>query len=282
MDRSRLRLIRDISPVPGNGLFCPSGTLWQSAGAPSVAPIIVRVDGYTATVVANPIVTWFRTFTTGNTPPEGLETSRSLVTLHEWIPTSMPTKADGWRHLSSPDLAAVALLTTEYRATWSEHARRHLKLFERSGLTLKLGTIDDVKTIYPRSTVPRHLQTVFMRHVERRLAHQPETIDVLLAVTTDGAPCAAFVAGNCNEIRQSVYLLGCFLPEVGHHQPMTGLVDWWFARSLERGCVSVNFGDIVPRHTVPLLEGGIGYSVFKTHFGIHRVWLPGSFWKVVM
>ena len=280
MDCTRLRCIRDICPVPGNGAMCPSGTAWQAAAATSIAPIILHADGYTATVVRGPIVTWLRTFTAGNMPPEALPTSHALITVHEWIPTSMPARYDGWHRVSAHDLAAVAMVTPSYRDAWSEHGRRHLRHYEKSGLTLGFGTIDDVKRVYPRSTVPRHLQRVFLRNVEQRLAVQPETIDILVARYADGAPCAVFVAGNCDEIGQSVYLLGCFLPEFGRMQPMAGLIDWWFRRCLERGYRSVNFGDIVPPRALPILEGGIGYSIFKTHFGIHRVWLPGSFWKI--
>lgn len=280
MERSRLYRISDICPIRGNNTLSPSGTNWQAQAAPTIAPMIWRPDGYTATVVNNAVLTWYRTFTADNEPPTNLPTSRSLVTLHEWIPTSMPTSHIGWTRVSASDLAAVAFLSSNYRSTWSEHARRHLRAFQKSELTLERGTVEDVERIYPHSSVPTHLQRVFLRHVKRRLEHQADTIDILVARQPDGIACAAFVAGNCEEIKQSTYLIGCFLPEAGRYQPMTGLVDWWFSRSLERGYATVNFGDIVPPIYLPLLERGVGYSVFKTHFGIHRVWLPGSFWKI--
>lgn len=193
----------------------------------------------------------------------------------------MPLAHAGWKRVSAADLAAVALLKPDYRNDWSEQARRHLRAFQRSGLHLELGTRNDVEIINRHSQVPRGLQVVFGNVVKRHLATQPETLDFLIAKTSDGTPCAAFVAGNCNEIKQSTYLIGCFDPAHAKHFPMIGLVDWWFQRSLERGLASVNFGDIVPSRPLPaFLEHGIGYSLFKTHFNIHRVHLPGSFWKI--
>lgn len=280
MDNRRLRIVSDISPVPGNGSLCPSGTKWQGSVAYSTAPIINRADGYTTTVMRNPVISWFRTFTASNTPPVDLPQSGSLVTLQEWIPTSMAVNPPGWKRVSSHDLAAVSVLRDDYRAAWSEQARRHLRAFEKSGLHLALGTLADIDAIAPHSQVPKHMQTVFRNVVKRHLAVQPDTVDFLIARDQHDAPVAAFVAGNCDEILQSAYLLGGFHEDFAKHHPMVGLIDWWFRRSRERGYATVNFGDITPPNPLPFIEHGIGYSVFKTHFGIHRVWLPGSFWKL--
>ncbi len=281
MDVKRLRTVGDLCPIPGNGFWCPSGTRWQGSVAPTIAPIIWREDGYTATVMQSPLFTWLRTFTSGNTPPQNLHEPRSLITLYEWIPTSRPQQYTGWKHVGASDLAAVTLLQDDYQTHWSGQARRHLRIFERSNLTLELGTLDEVDAIYRHSQVPRSMQAVFRNVVKRHLAIQPETVDMLIARAPDGTPCAAFIAGNCEEIKQSTYLVGCFHPAYAKHSPMFGLVDWWFRRSIERGYISVNFGDIVPPRPMPsFLERGIGYSLFKTHFDIHRVWLPGSYWKL--
>ncbi|KKW30831.1 MAG: hypothetical protein UY72_C0002G0006 [Candidatus Uhrbacteria bacterium GW2011_GWD2_52_7] len=283
MHTSRLRIVSDICPMSGNDSLCPSGTRWQGNVAPSTSPIIWHNDGYTATVLRTPILTWYRTFTANNTPPAELPRATSLLTLHEWIPTSMPTHFRGWKHISAPDLAAVTFLEADYAAKWSEQARRHLRTFRRSTLRLELGTLEDVDIVNKHSQVPRGLQDVFRNVVKRHLATQPNTLDFLIAKSHDGTPCAAFVAGNCDEIQQSTYLVGCFDPAFAKDFPMVGLVDWWFQRSLERGYRSVNFGDIVPPRPLPsFLEHGIGYSLFKTHFNIHRVNLPGCFWKIML
>lgn len=281
MDRRRLRFVDDICPLPEHPSLSFDGTAWASAVASSISPIIPHKNGYTATILENRLVTWHRTFTLDDVPPEPVPSAmKSLFHVHEWGPDVWPRKYEGWKYFSAPNCHAIALLRPgeDYRKRWSSHARRHFSTFKKSEVTLRLGTPKEVEIHVRPSQVPRNMQDVLVRLMHKHLAVHPQDVEVLIA-EHDGKVIASFIATNCDEIKQSNYLFGFFLPEYGKLQAMTGLVDWWFARSLERGYHSVTFGDIVPPLHLPF-DSAVGYSNFKTHFGVHRVWLPGSFWKI--
>lgn len=281
MDRRRLRIVDDICPLPAHPPLSFDGTAWASTVAASIVPIIPHANGYTATILQNRLITWHRTFTVDDVPPEPLPLPKSsFLHVHEWGPDIWPRNHNGWRYFSAPNCHAIALLnaTTDYHKVWSSHARRHLSTFKKSGATLRVGTPEEAAAHCRPSQVPKHLQEVFLRLMHKHLATHPNDIEVLLA-EHQGKVIGGFVAANCDAIKQSSYLFGFFHPNAAKLQPMTGLIDWWFTRSLERGYVSVTFGDIVPPHSLPF-DSALGYSNFKTHFGIRRVWLPGSFWKI--
>lgn len=130
----------------------------------------------------------------------------------------------------------------------------------------------------PHSQVPKSLHPVFLTLATKHQEHHPADIEVLIATLND-QPVAGFVAGYCAEARESTYLVGCFTGEGGKTHAMPALVEFWFRRCLDRNLVHANFGDIVGPKPFPL-DDMIGYSNFKTHFNIHRVWMPGSRWNI--
>lgn len=132
----------------------------------------------------------------------------------------------------------------------------------------------------PDSQVPRSLHHTFLSFTDRHVAAHPNDIEVLIA-TLHGAPVAGFVAGHCDAAGESSYLVGCFTGDGGKVHAMVALIHWWFERCMARGIVHANFGDIVGPHPFPF-DDMIGYSNFKTHFGIHRVWMPGSHWRMTL
>ena len=174
---------------------------------------------------------------------------------------------------------AVTVLTPEPTKLWSSQARRHLSSAKKnSDLKLRYGTIDEMASMLPTSQVPKSLHQTFLDFAKRHIAVHPEDVEVLIATLND-QPVAGFIAGYCAEAKESSYLVGCFTGDGGKVHAMVALVAWWFERCAARDIVHANFGDIVGPHPFPF-DDFIGYSNFKTHFNIHRVWMPGSRWKI--
>ena len=132
-------------------------------------------------------------------------------------------------------------------------------------------------TLYSTSQVPKSLQIALLRTLDKHLTVHPDTIDILIA-EKDGRAIACHVAGNCDEAGLSEYIIGAFHPDYKKENPMVGLVDWWYKRSLERGYKTLTFGHMEPPATA-LPASGNGYSFFKTHFGVERIWFPKNRWK---
>jgi len=281
---NRLRIVNDICPLPGFPTHDPFA--WKGIAAKSVQPLIEHPNGYTITDFANRFVTWHRTFTRDHNVPK--LSSKSFLHIHEWIPPTEPSRSiiealknagRRYRKFSMNHFEAIAVLGNDPTKRWSSQARRHLAATKKNPhLALRFGTIDDIATMMPHSQVPRSLHSTFLDFAKRHIAAHPQDIEVLIA-TIDGHVVAGFIAGYCAEARESSYLVGCFTGDGGKAHAMVALVAWWFERCAERGMAHANFGDIVGPHPFPF-DDMIGYSNFKTHFNIHRVWMPGGRWCV--
>lgn len=281
MDTRRLAFVDDVCPLSRPGTL-PSfeATHWWAEGGHNLSRVIFRESGFTNIVTQNPLLTWHRTFTKDNRSEQ--TTSNSLIHIEEWIP-SMDDGEDRKRFtiFGVPRHHGIAELpkTGLVRQNWSTHAKRHLKSFEKAGVTLRLGRFDELKKPYSKSKISRAMRQSLYRLTERHVKDHGETIDVLIAETKEDGILAAFVAGNCAEAKTSIYLLGFYLDGGKKTYAMTGLVNWWFERSREKGLALCNFGDMCGPKPLPFSDD-LGYSIFKTHFGIRRYALPRSHWRV--
>lgn len=272
---NRLRIVRDICPLPG----FPShdSSVWKGRATLTQLPVIEHENGYTVTDFQNRFITWHRTFTNDHKIPE--LTSKSFIHIHEWIPPTYPGKVPGFFSFSMNHFEAITVLTPEPTKLWSSQARRHLSSARKnSDLKLRYGTIDEIAAMLPTSQVPKSLHSTFLDFAKRHINAHPEDIEILIA-TLNNQPVAGFIAGYCTDAKESSYLVGCFTGDGGKVHAMAALVAWWFERCAERGIVHANFGDIVGPRPFPF-DDMIGYSNFKTHFNAHRVWMPGSRWKI--
>lgn len=176
---------------------------------------------------------------------------------------------------------AIAIIEPHFSKHWSTQARRHLAATKKNEkLKLSFGTIADIEKMMPDSQVPKSLHDTFLDFAKRHIAAHPQDIEILTA-SLNGTIVAGFIAGYCAEASESSYLVGCFTGDGGKAHAMVALVAWWFERCAERGIAHANFGDIVGPHPFPF-DDMIGYSNFKTHFNIHRVWMPGGRWCVTV
>lgn len=286
-DIRRLARVRDVCPLLPGRFRWLYATRWMAMVTASVAPIKFFDGGYTVTIIKNRILEWRRTFTMdGSAPPTDVP-SRALFAIREWCPSVWPSAAQqrGWHRLGIQHREAIVFLNeidrTNPSACWSTQARRHLASFKKlSGVELRLGTFEDVKKNIVYSQIPRRLHDVFLDCTAQHIAAHPDTIEILAAQSADGTVLGCFVAGYVDEVKQSYYITGFFRRGDERTHAMTGLVDWWFQRAIARECETLNFGHITGPRPRRGIEPGAGYSVFKTHFGVRRVWWPGSFWRI--
>jgi hypothetical protein len=269
---NRLRWASDQCPLPGAPIRSLRHTAWfrQAQKRRSLGP-----DGRTQILLQNALVTWYRSFSAHQ--PQ-LPPSRSLVVISEWLPEHQPRQARPWRAFGPANTCAYAQVHPNYRNDWRQHARRHLKTFHKAGYQLRLGSRTEVESLLAVSQVPKGLHSMLLAMLDRHLAAHPDSIDMLIA-EKHGRALACLVAGNCAEIHMSEYLIGAFHPEAHKDSPMVGLVDWWYQRSLAQGLTAVSFGHMEPPHSFPFFSGR-GYSLFKTHFGIKRLWFPRPYWRI--
>lgn len=270
----RLRWASDQCPLPWSAIPSLHHTQWYATGHHDPQEYTSLPDGYTVTVFQSFLFSWYRSFSR-YAPPR--PPSRSLITLHEWLP-KYHYRAKGWLCLGRPYTCAYAKLHPDYRRDWRQHARRHLRVFQRSGCTLRLGSTAEVENLYQTSQVPKAMQSALLRILYQHLKTHPETIDILIA-EKNGQAIACLVAGNCQEANLSEYIIGAFHPHYKEHQAMVGLMDWWYQRSLSSGFSTLTFGHMETQTSYAPMAGN-GYSVFKTHFGVTRMWMPKNHWRL--
>jgi hypothetical protein len=292
MDTRRLKYVNDVSPVYQPGSLPPyDATRWAAEAQMSLGEPVYHANGFTTTVFRNPLFTWTRSFSTNNNPvtssfvSAGLITppSRSLIFIDEWVPGFGNTIAKhGYTSFGAPRKHAIAEVPLDglVETNWSTNARRHLKTFQKqTDVTIRLGTYNEIKEPYKKSSVPANMRSSMCHLVDRHLRSHPDTVEVLIAESKTHGIVAAFIAGNCVEASSSFYLLGFYLPAAREAQAMTGLIHAWFERTRKNNLQLCNFGDICGPNPLPL-QSDRGYSIFKTHFGIRRVNYPGSHWKI--
>lgn len=263
MNTQRLKLVQDICPL------VPERHRWLYASAWMKR---VRSSDF---VIQNKFISWRRTFTKDGAQPL-MPPTNSFITIDEWAPSVWPREHRGWIHFGIQHCEAIVFLD-EPRA-WSSQARRHLAACRKNNVTFRLGTFSEFADNISNSQVPNHLQKVFINEVKCHINSHPETVEFLVA-QQGGEIVSCFVTGNIDEIKQSYYLAGFFKRGTEKLHAKVGLIDWWFTRSLEKKYTTLNFGHIVGARPIAGIDTGIGYSNFKTHFGVKRIWWPGSFWK---
>lgn len=281
---SRVALTNDLCRIAPNQQYAWRSGPWHQAGL--IDQTYPLKNGYAVKVQYNPILIWWRIFTRDGQPPDLSELPpqnfKTLVKIHEWVPGiwPQPSRQPGWFKFGTPQYHGITNLdpNQDYHLDWSQHARRHLRHAQKSGVTVRFGNFEDIISRLKSSQVPRAMGEALATVVLHRLQKDPETIEILVA-EVDGKIAACFVSGNDDTLKESMYLLGYFVPEFAKYQAMTLLIDVWFSRTLERGYRAANFGAMSGPYPSPF-DPWIGLSNFKTHFNIERVHLPPGYWKI--
>lgn len=275
----RLTFVHDVCHILSSDKHAWRSSTWHRTGIPRTSDL---PNGFTSTVFSSPIFSWRRNYTKNALPPTP-PPPQSWITLDEWVPGIWPLKKDrgSWFSMGNTSHHGIFYFKEDkdITKTWSSHAKRHLKTFYKAGCRIRNGTLEDVQADMLRSQVPRVMSITLSKIVAHRLSIDPENISILVAENKDGVRIGCFVAGNDHESKESMYIMGYFLPEFAKLQAMTGLVHAWLLILKENNYRTANFGLMSGPH-VTRLDPWWGLSNFKTHFGITRVHLPTSFWKI--
>ncbi len=285
----RLTFVRDVCHIGQSPFSAWRSSVWHRNGLP---PTQTLTNGFSDRVFHARFFTWYRHYTVNGMAPdcnavkEHPEYRRSLISLHEWVPGIWPLASEivGWKRMGILSHHGIAYLPedpqADITASWSSHAKRHVKTFFAHGCSITMGTMDDVRADMLRSQVPRAMSLALAKICDARMRLDPETMEIFVARNAQGERIGCFVAANDEETKESMYLMGYFLPEAAKLQPMAGLVFTWLSGLHARGYRAGNFGLMVGPHT-SRLDPWWGLSYFKTHFGITRVHLPQSLWRFI-
>lgn len=274
-------MVKDICPLPGTLHASMTSSRWVVPVAARNRPTIAYSNGHTVALFCNRLLTWHRSFTRDLSEPPPF-VPPSYIYVHEWVADAFPSHHPGWTVFGFSSKQGVTFLEpgVDFHRGWSDHARRHLKIFKKSGARVRLGTFEEFKKHSRNCYLAEEVLEHTLEQTESVLAEHPEDLEILVAEREgDETPLGFFIAANCSEVRQSYYIGGFYTAAGARAQAMTGLIDWWFQKSQDRGYLSVNFGDMSGPRT-PWFDPAIGYSNFKTHFGINRVWRPRTLWRI--
>lgn len=275
----RLTFVHDVCHILTNEKSSWKTSNWHQRGLSQTAKL---ENGYTHIIYASRFITLRRHYTKNGKPPTPLTKTSSWITFDEWMPGIWPLKKDrvSWIPLNNYSYHGIAYIAPniDITTTWSTHAKRHLKTFQTRECSVHKGTYEDLRADMLRSQVPRYMSASLARTIAHRLTIDPETIDIFIAKNKEGKNIACFVAANDEESKESMYLMGYFLPEAAKLQPMTGLVHHWLTLLNKRGYHAGNFGHMIGPH-VSRRDSWWGFSNFKTHFGVTRVHIPSGYWK---
>lgn len=280
MQTKRVNLVFDQCLLQGHPSYAWHASAWHQNGLISQTTDIK--NGYIDTICRSRILRWERVFTRDACPPHfPPNLSHALVEIMEWVPGVWPThpQAHGWKRMGQTKYHGVTNIADHsFIAQWSTHAKRHLRVFTASGAVIETGSFEDIERGAFQSQVPPAMTRALLMIVKHRLMRNPEDINIIVA-KKDGEIIAGFVSGYDKHLKESMYILGYFLPQHAKLQAMTGLVAAWMQRTRDIGGLRCNFGGMCGAYP-SLWDPWLGLSQFKTHFNIQRFWLPPSFWKI--
>jgi hypothetical protein len=202
-----------------------------------------------------------------NSPPR-------LVIWHRLVRDDIPA---GWRQLSkkASRLEGFATVTDmDYARHWSESARRYLRrwLTLQGQYAIKPVTLDEFLSSYARSGLPSWIKGNYA-HILRQRARGPQARHLRLIAACDksGIMAAGMAVIDSPTCFGSYYLCGFVTPEYSELPVMLGLMDHWYASSLERAITYLHFGEFwlpgKPEHWK-------GFSQFKAKFGLQYIEYP--------
>ncbi len=195
----------------------------------------------------------------------------------------------GWLQFSSKPSRVDGVISlhedTDYTENWHKNARRDLRLF-KEGLEAGHYTIEpllweEFEENYKKSLVARRIDLTMLDDVRYRLVHQEFRDNIEFWGVRDaatGALCAGTGIIYSPTFKSSTHMAPFILEKGRAIYAATGLIDYWFARSRERGCryaLTLNFW------FKGKSKNWKGFSEFKSHFGFSFVAYPPTLYKFV-
>ncbi len=202
-----------------------------------------------------------------------------------WQPLTRRDKPPGW-HRSFIQMnyrrTGVAEITDpeNYTANWSNHAKRHLRKWQRIQPYHIEETqhLDEFVRAHRATKKLWLIKSDFIHMVERRKVVHGEDTRLFVARNDGGGVVAGFAAIDLPALNQSYHLISFIHADAEHTSVGTGLMDHWFRHAIARGLRFLDFG-VFWTWGDPL--DWRGFSRFKSQFGIYYTHRPYPLVKFV-
>ena len=214
----------------------------------------------------------------------------------QWDASAGPLRLVVWRRYRRSDIPpgwftvgrqrswmeGYADITPDYRSTWSESARRDAKRWrERSSGIYRIEPVsfDEFAGAYLLSQAGKKLSDSRLNIMRRKMSGEQSRAVRLVGVRhiETGELAAGMGIIDSKTYKESLYYCGFFGGQYAHDKPMTGLIDWWFADSQEKGLSRLHFGQFwIPGEP----DERRGFSNFKAKFGITYVACQPPLWRI--
>lgn len=211
--------------------------------------------------------------------PEGISANRILI-WQRVFSTKIPR---GWRRFSmrSPLLEGFAHITdNEYRAPWSESARRYVRKWEREHLgkdfVVEAISLETFLAAYRESDINKYIRSLYADMVERKQKGGAHVRFIAARHIPSNDIVAAMALVDSPTHKGSHYLCGFIQKKYEHIPAMVGLVDRWYEESLTQGITFLHFGRFWQKGDPSDWKG---FSQFKAKFGLHYISYPPALWK---
>lgn len=192
----------------------------------------------------------------------------------------------GWRTAAYPwRVDAYHTLLPDYEKRWNKSSRRDLRLWRENFLN-KTHRIEQVswqeyEAAYKKSLVVKRIGTDQLASLGRKCTGNgwQEHLQLVGVRNMQSGEIVAGTAIHHSPTYKSSMREGPFiLPEARECFAMTGLMDYWFTLSLERGVTLQVFSYFAHAGTPKSWEG---FSAFKRQFGVTEVAYPPVLYRFV-
>jgi len=186
----------------------------------------------------------------------------------------------GWKVRSAHPwrIDGFVVVTPEYKEQWKDDARRNLATWKKKYLGTKYQidelTLDEFVAAYKKSITRKKIGLDLLNALVRKF-DLPEVRPHFTLWGVRDVETKEIVAGTAvfYSARRDATVRECpfILPEARKSYAMTGLMDHWFAESLRRGISTHLFTHFWHPGAS---KGWVGFSEFKSHFGLQYVAYP--------
>ena len=216
-------------------------------------------------------------FATDVEPPAGKDGPLRLVI---WQPIREPKAETGWRTLKTQQFFQMTGFThldlsRPYTQTWSPHARRHLKTWQKqTAFEIVHPSIQEFIDAYRKSDKPFVLKRLFIRSLKKIVRKQKGHVicwGVKRRVRSEAPLEAGFVALDVPEAKMMQHFISFIHPGAKDSGAGVALMDAWFAEGVKLKRDVMDFGTFwYPGDPIAWK----GFSRFKSQFNITYVRYP--------
>lgn len=210
---------------------------------------------------------------------EGISANRILI----WQRVFSTEIPHGWRRFSirSSLLEGFAHITdNDYRAPWSESARRYVRKWEREHLgkdfVVEAISLETFLAAYKESDINKYIRSLYADMVVRKQKGGAHVRFIAARHIPSNDIAAAMALVDSPAHKGSHYLCGFIQKKYEHIPAMVGLVDRWYEESLKQGITFLHFGRFWQKGDPSDWKG---FSQFKAKFGLHYISYPPALWR---